>query len=119
MPCFEAEVYRLSPYSKQITKSMGIEHVFNMHNQIIVYFNDRSMRIVITGFLRGGLRSGHYAYGNYVSELLPGRKQLKISKLLLYVDKLKNFSQKKVYVHKFNNENYLFSYKKHMHIFFI
>ena len=118
MPCFEAEVYRLSPYSKQITKSMGIEHVFNMYNQIIVYFNDRSMRIAITGFLRGGLRSGHYAYGKYVGELLPGSKQLKISKLLLNVDKLKNFPQKKVYVHKLYNENYPFSYKKHMHIFF-
>ena len=59
MPCFEAEVDRLSPYSKQITKSMGVEHVFNRYKQIIVYFNDRSMRIVITGFLRGGLRSGH------------------------------------------------------------
>ncbi len=79
MPCFEAEFYRLSPYSKQITKSMGIEHVFNMYNQIFVYFNDRSMRIVVTRFLRGGLRSGHYAYGKYVGELLSGRKQLKIS----------------------------------------
>ena len=76
MSCFEAEFYRLSPYSKQITKSMGIEHVFNMYNQIFVYFNDRSMRIVVTGFLRGGLRSGHYAYGKYVGELLPGSKQL-------------------------------------------
>ena len=54
----------------------------------------------------------------YVSELLPGSKQLKISKLLLNVDKLKNFPQKKVYVHKLYNENYPFSFKKHMHIFF-
>ena len=91
---------------------MGIAHVFNMYNQIIVYFNDRSMRIATTGFLRGGLRSGHYAYGKYVSELLPGSKQLKISKLLLNVDKLKNFPQKKVCVHKLYNENYPFSYKK-------
>ena len=56
MPCFEAEVYRLSPYSKQSTKSMGVEHVFNMSTQIIVYFNDKSMRIVITGFLVEGSR---------------------------------------------------------------
>ena len=89
---------------------MGIEHVFNMYNQIFVYFNDRSMRIAITGFLRGGLRSGHYEYGKYVGELLPGSKQLKISKLLLNVDKLKNFPQKKVYVHKLYNENYPFGY---------
>ena len=34
------------------------------------------------------------------------------------MDKLKNFLQKKVYVHKFYNENYSFSYKKHMHHFF-
>ena len=67
MPCFEAEFYRLPPYSKQITKSMGIEHVFNMYNQLFVYFNDRSLHIVVTGFLRGGLRSGHYVYGKYVS----------------------------------------------------
>ena len=80
MPCFEAEFYRLSPYSKQITKSMGIEHVFNMYNQIIVYFNDIFMRIAITGFLRGGLGSGHYEYGKYVGELLPGSKQLKTNK---------------------------------------
>ena len=33
---------------------MGIEHVFNMYNQIIVYFNDRSMRIAITGFYEEG-----------------------------------------------------------------
>ena len=57
------------------------------------------MRIAITGFLRGGSRLGHYAYGKYVGELLPGSKQLKITKLLLNVDKLKNFPQKKVYVH--------------------
>ena len=75
MPCFEAEVYRLSPYSKQITKSMIAEQMFNMKNQIIVYFNDRSMRIATTRFLRGGLCSGHYAYGKYVGELLPGRKE--------------------------------------------
>ena len=97
---------------------MGIEHVFNMYNQIIVYFNDRSMCIAITGFLRGGLRSGHYAYRKYVSELLPGSKQLNISKLLLNVEKFKNFPQKKVYVHKLYNENYQFSYKKHMSNFF-
>ena len=77
------------------------------------------MRIAITGFLPEGLRSGHYAYGNYVGELLPGSKQLKISKLLLNVTKLKNFPQKKVYVHKLYNENYPFSYKKHMHMFFL
>ena len=76
MLCFEAEVYRLSPYNKQITKSMCIGQVFNMYNPIIVYFNDRFMRIAITGFLRGGLRSGHYAYAKYVGELLPGSKQL-------------------------------------------
>ena len=87
MPCFQAEVYRLSPYSKQITKRMVIEDVFSMNNQIIVYFNDRSMRIATTGFLRGGLRSGHYAYGKYVGELLAGSKQLKINKLLLNVNK--------------------------------
>ena len=75
------------------------------------------MRIAITGFLRGGLHSGHYEYEKYVGELLPGRKQLKISKLLLNVDKLKNFPQKSIYVHKLYNENYPFSYKKHMHIF--
>ena len=63
MPCYEAEVYRLSPYSKQITKSMGIEYMFNMYNQIIVYFNYRSMRISITVFLRGGSHYGHYSYG--------------------------------------------------------
>ena len=74
---------------------MGIEHVFKMYNKILVYFNDRSMRIVVTGFLRGGLRSGHYAYGKCVGELLPRSKQLKISKLLLNVDKLKNFLRKK------------------------
>ena len=78
---------------------MGIEHVFDMYNRIIVYFNDRSMRIATTGFIRGGLRSGHYTYRKYVGKLLPGRKQLKISKLLLNVNKLKNFPQKKVYVH--------------------
>ena len=72
MLCFEAEVYRLSRYSIQITKSMGIEHMFNMYNQILVYFNDRSMHIAITGFLRKGLHSGHYAYRKYVGELLPG-----------------------------------------------
>ena len=87
---------------------MGIEHVFNMYNQIIVYSNDRSMRIAIAGFLRGGLRSGHYAYGKYVGELLPGSKQLKTNKLLLNVHKLKLY-----------NENYPFSYKKHMHDFFL
>ena len=116
--CLEAEVDRLSPYSKHITQSMVIEHVFNIYNQIIVYFNDRFMRIAITGFLRRGLHSGHYAYGKYVGELLPGSKQLKISKLLLNVDKLKNFPQKKVYVHKLYNENYLFSYKKQCITFF-
>ena len=76
------------------------------------------MRIAITGFLHGGSRLGHYAYGKYVGELLPGSKQLKISKLLLNVDKLKNVPQKKVYVHKLYNENYPFSFEKHMHIFF-
>ena len=97
---------------------MDIEHVFNMYNQIIVYFNDRSMRIAITGFLRGGLRSGHYAYGKYVGELLPGSKQLKISKLLLNVDKLKNFPPKIVYVNTLYKENYPFRYKNYVHIFF-
>ena len=57
------------------------------------------MRIAITRFLRGGLRSGHYACGKYVGELLAGSKLLKISKLLLNVDKLKNFPQKKVYMY--------------------
>ena len=90
--------------------------MFNRYKQIIVYFNDRF--IAITGFLRGGSCLGHYAYGKNVGELLPGSKQLKISKLLLNVDKLKNFLQKKVYVHKLYNENYPFSFKKHMHIFF-
>ena len=97
---------------------MGIEHVFNMYNQIIVYFNDRFMRIAIAGFLQGGLRSGHYAYGKYVGELLPGSKQLKINKLLLNVDKLRNFPQKKVYVHKLYKENYPFSYKKNICMIF-
>ena len=46
--------------------------------------------------------------------MLPRSKQLKKSKLLLNVNKLKNFLQKKVYVHKFNNENYQFWCKKHM-----
>ena len=119
MPCFETEVDRLLRHSKQSTKSMGIEHVFNMYNQIIVHFNDRSMRIAITGFFRGGSRSGHYAYGEFVGELLPGSKQLKISKFLLNMDKLKNFPQKKVYIHTLYNVNYPFSYKKHMHIFFL
>ena len=37
---------------------------------------------------------------------------------LLNVDKFKNFPQKKLYVHKFYNENYPFGYKKkHMHHF--
>ena len=77
MPCFEAKVYRLSPYSKQITKSMGIEHMFNMYSQIIVYFNDRFMRIAITGFVRGGSRSGHYAYGKYVVEIASWKLAIK------------------------------------------
>ena len=78
------------------------------------------MRIAITGFLRGGSRLGHYAYGKYVGELLPGSKQLKISKLLLNVDKLKNFPQKKVYIHKlYINENYPFSFKKTYAYFFL
>ena len=70
------------------------------------------MRIAITGFLRDGSHGGHFAYGKYVGELLPG------SKLLLNMNKLKNFLQRKVYVHKFYNENYPFSNKKHMHYFF-
>ena len=57
------------------------------------------MRIAITGFLRGGSRSGYYAYGKYVGELLPGSKQLKISKPFLNVDKLKNFPQKNKYMY--------------------
>ena len=58
------------------------------------------------------------AYGKYVGELLPGSKLLKLSKLFLNVDKLKNFPKKKVYVHMLYNENYLFIYKKHMHNLF-
>ena len=77
MPCFEAEVYQMSPISKQITKSMGIEHVLNRYNQIIVYFNDRSMRIAITGVLRGVSRSGHYAYGKYVGRIASWKEAIK------------------------------------------
>ena len=77
MPCFDSEVYRLSLNSKQSTKNIDIEHVFNMYNQIIVYFSDRSMRIAITGFLQEGSRYGHFAYGQYIGELHPGSKQLK------------------------------------------
>ena len=98
---------------------MDIEHLFNMYNLIIVYFNDRSMRIAITGILRGGPRSDHYAYGEFVYELFLGSKQLKISKLLLNIDKLKNFSQKKVCIHKLYNVNYPFSYKNTYAYFFL
>ena len=35
------------------------------------------------------------------------------------MNKLKNFLQKKVYVRKIYNQNYPFSYTKHMHYFFI
>ena len=45
-------------------------------------------------------------------------KQLKESKLLLNMNKLKKFLQKKVYVHKFYNENYPLSYKKNVCIIF-
>ena len=40
------------------------------------------------------------------------KQAIKKSKILLYVNKLKDFFQIKLYVHNFYNENYPFSYKK-------
>ena len=78
------------------------------------------MRIAITGFLRDGSHGGHFAYRKYVGELLPGRKEaIKKSKLLLNMNKLKNFLQKKVYEQKFYNENYSLSFKKTYALFFL
>ena len=78
------------------------------------------MGIAISGFLQDGSHEGHFAYGKYVGGIASwkGSNENK-SKLLLDMNKLKNFLQKKVYVHKFYNENYPLSYKKHMHYFFL
>lgn len=62
--CYANVSYHLSGLNPKFTGSqllvseqqrwMGIQHVYNILNQIIVYFGDRSMGIVITGFLRRG-----------------------------------------------------------------
>ena len=69
--------------------SMEIKHVFNMYIQIIVYFNDRSMHIAITGILQ----EGHAEVTLHTENISEGSNSNKVN--FSKYEQIKEFSSEK------------------------
>ena len=98
MPCFEAEVYRLSPYSKHKTWVLSTCLTCTIRELFILMTDPCVLRP--PDFYEEGYAQVTMHTENMSANCFPGRKQLKISKLLLNVDsQIKEFSSEKKYMY--------------------